>query len=463
MKNHYNYSLRLILAFTDYVIINYVFILSFQLVNASNQFVAYDLYRRNLITINLLWFICSNIINFYSVQRPTREFNQYGFTWKVWSLHVLFLTSCLFYTRELMALKYVLICFYVMLAVHFLIRKFLLSIIESFIKRKFKFRKQVALMGISPSAIALASYFKDNENLYSFEGFLNESESLNNGSKDEFLKDVRLQMKKAADNGINELYVSLTPVLSDNIEFLLNQAESHCIRLKFVPDFSPSITAQYSINYIGNSPVISLKTEPLEELHNRFAKRLVDILFSLFVLVFIMSWLYPIIGIIIKCQGKGPVLFKQLRNGRNNTEFWCYKFRSMRVNDESHTRQVSKNDERITRVGKFLRKTSLDELPQFINVLLGDMSVIGPRPHMLKHTEHYRSIIDKYMVRHYLKPGITGWAQINGFRGETNDISLMEKRVEYDIWYLENWTPSLDLKIIYFTILNALRGEENAY
>ena len=155
--------------------------------------------------------------------------------------------------------------------------------------------------------------------------------------------------------------------------------------------------------------------------------------------------------------------FKQLRSGRDNKPFMCYKFRSMKVNKESDIRQASKDDDRITPIGKFLRKSSMDELPQFFNVILGEMSVVGPRPHMLKHTEEYRAIIDQFMVRHFLKPGITGWAQVTGLRGETKDPALMAKRVERDIWYLERWSLMLDIRIIFMTVYATLKNNDKAF
>ena len=157
------------------------------------------------------------------------------------------------------------------------------------------------------------------------------------------------------------------------------------------------------------------------------------------------------------------MFFKQLRSGRDNKPFWCYKFRSMKVNSNSDTIQATKLDARITKIGAFLRKTSLDEFPQFFNVLKGDMSIVGPRPHMLKHTEKYSAIINQFMVRQFLKPGVTGWAQVNGYRGETKNIEQMEKRVEYDIWYMERWSSMLDIRIIFMTIINIFRGEEQAF
>jgi len=190
---------------------------------------------------------------------------------------------------------------------------------------------------------------------------------------------------------------------------------------------------------------------------------LFDIVFSLFVIVFIFPWLYPLLAIAIKMSSPGPIFFVQKRSGRLNHEFDCYKFRSMSVNKDSDRKQATAGDARITMVGRFLRKSNLDEMPQFINVLLGNMSIVGPRPHMLKHTKEYSQIIDKFMVRHLVKPGITGWAQVNGFRGATTEPRYMMKRVRYDLWYVENWSFFLDIQIIFMTVYNMIKGEKNAF
>jgi putative colanic acid biosynthesis UDP-glucose lipid carrier transferase len=195
----------------------------------------------------------------------------------------------------------------------------------------------------------------------------------------------------------------------------------------------------------------------------RFFKRSFDILFSLFIILFVFSWLYPILAILIKLESRGPVFFVQLRTGRNDLLFKCYKFRSMRINKDADNQQATLNDHRITRIGCFMRKTSLDELPQFFNVLIGNMSIVGPRPHMVKHTEEYSRLTDKYKTRHTLRPGITGWAQILGLRGEVKSPEAMLKRVDADVWYLKNWSFLLDLKIIFLTFWITLKGDKNAY
>jgi exopolysaccharide biosynthesis polyprenyl glycosylphosphotransferase len=265
----------------------------------------------------------------------------------------------------------------------------------------------------------------------------------------------------AVNSGVEEVFVSIDTTRMGEMTDLIKEGEKQCVRLKFVPDLS-ALETNFRFDRMGDFTVLCARTEPLENIENRFKKRLFDIVISLGVIVFILSWLYPILAIIIKLQSPGPVLFKQLRSGRDNKPFWCYKFRSMRINSESDKRQASIGDDRITPIGRFMRRTNLDEFPQFINALFGYMSVIGPRPHMLSHTEQYRKIIDKYMVRHFLKPGISGLAQVNGYRGETKDTGLMEKRVEHDIWYMENWSLMLDLRIVFLTIINTLKGEENA-
>ena len=218
-----------------------------------------------------------------------------------------------------------------------------------------------------------------------------------------------------------------------------------------------------SFSLIGSVPILRLHEEPLSSFENRMIKRTFDFLFSLLFLCTLFPVIFLIVSAVIKTTSPGPIFFKQKRNGLNGKEFWCYKFRSMKVNKDADKVQATINDPRKTKFGNFMRKTNIDELPQFINVLLGDMSIVGPRPHMLKHTEEYSQLINKYMVRHFIKPGITGWAQVTGFRGETRELSQMEGRVKADIWYMEHWTFMLDLYIIYKTVANALRKDKQAY
>lgn len=218
-----------------------------------------------------------------------------------------------------------------------------------------------------------------------------------------------------------------------------------------------------NLELLGNVPILYIREEPLRQVSNRFVKRAFDVAVSGAFLCTLFPVVYLFVALGIKLTSKGPVFFIQERSGENGRTFGCIKFRSMRVNDEADRVQATKNDPRKTRFGSFLRKSSIDELPQFINVLKGDMSIVGPRPHMLQHTELYSKLVNKYMVRHLIKPGITGWAQVTGYRGETHELSQMEGRVRRDIWYLENWSLLLDIRIMLLTVWNALKRDENAY
>ncbi|MDR1437273.1 MAG: exopolysaccharide biosynthesis polyprenyl glycosylphosphotransferase, partial [Candidatus Symbiothrix sp.] len=266
-----------------------------------------------------------------------------------------------------------------------------------------------------------------------------------------------------AKNSVDEIYCTLPNSRDEKIMRIFNFAEKNMIRFYIIPEFSRYVKRRLTLESIESLPVMAVRNEPLQALHNQVIKRIFDVLFSLSFLVTLFPFIYILLSILIKLSSRGPVIFKQTRTGIYGKNFNCYKFRSMVMNDQADKKQAEKDDSRITRLGQFLRRFNLDELPQFYNVLKGDMSVVGPRPHMLKHTRLYSAIIDKYMVRHLVKPGITGWAQVNGYRGETKTVEQMEGRVRNDVWYLENWTFLLDLKIIIVTVFNMFKGEQNAY
>lgn len=262
---------------------------------------------------------------------------------------------------------------------------------------------------------------------------------------------------------IDEIYCSVSSLTNREISDLIDFADNNLKVLKFLPDNKEIYTRHMKMEYYGYLPILSLRNIPIEDSLNQFIKRSFDIVLSLLVIIGVLSWLSPILAILIKLESKGPVFFRQKRNGLDYKEFYCYKYRSMRLNPDANIHQVSRNDKRITKVGRFLRKTSIDELPQFINVLFGEMSVVGPRPHMVSHTHMYAERIDKFMVRHFVKPGITGLAQVSGYRGEIETENDIINRVKYDIFYLENWSLLLDIKIIFQTVFNTLKGEDKAY
>lgn len=276
-------------------------------------------------------------------------------------------------------------------------------------------------------------------------------------------KDIKLCFEYVLQNDVNEIYCSISSLSDKEILDVISFADNNLITLKFMPDTKNVIFRNFKYEYYNYIPILSLRNIPLDDSLNKLVKRLFDIIFSLLVILFVLSWLTPIIALLIKLESKGPIFFSQSRTGINNKQFFCYKFRSMTVNKESNTIQATKNDKRVTKIGKFIRKTSIDELPQFFNVFLGNMSVVGPRPHMVSHTNKYAKSVDKFMVRHFVKPGITGLAQVSGFRGEIESKTDIINRVKYDIFYIENWSLLLDFKIIFLTINNVFKGEEKAY
>lgn len=267
----------------------------------------------------------------------------------------------------------------------------------------------------------------------------------------------------AAHPNIHYLFCCLPSRKANIILPIINYCENNVVHFYSVPNLRNYLHNRVYFNMMGNVPYLSLRPDPLSRPENKFLKRAFDIAFSLLFLCTLFPIILIIVTIITKLTMPGPIFFCQKRNGLNDKEFYCIKFRSMRVNKDADTLQATKNDPRKTKWGDIMRKTNIDELPQFINVLLGDMSIVGPRPHMLKHTEEYSKLINKYMVRHFVKPGITGWSQVTGYRGETKELKDMEGRILGDIWYIEHWSFGLDLYIIYRTVRNIFHGEKNAY
>ena len=300
------------------------------------------------------------------------------------------------------------------------------------------------------------------------EFFINQKElGYENRMTFKFNKPSDLNLEECFDfiisRNIDEVYCSASELDESQISSLITFCENNFKILKFISKRGGLLSKKLKTDTYGLSTVQSLREMPLSNDLNTILKRTFDVIFSLVVIVFLLSWITPIIALIIKIESRGPVFFKQTRNGIKFREFICYKFRSMIENNDADIQQATKNDKRVTKIGKILRKTSLDELPQFFNVLIGNMSVVGPRPHMIKENERYSKSVDKFMVRHFVKPGITGLAQVKGFRGEVETDEDIINRVKYDIYYLENWSLILDLNIVFLTTINFLTGQKKAY
>ena len=377
-------------------------------------------------------------------------------------LTLLFATCLIFLNvGDLMATF--LLVYYVVALVLFALWRVLVRMSLKLYRRKGYNFKRIVIVGAGKNGMELYQVMKDDLS-YGFNvlGFFDDNIALKDALPN-YLGNTEEVENYVLKHDIDEVYCTLPGTNDSKIARLLNFAEKHMIRFYIVPEFYRNVKKSMVMEVIESIPLLTIRREPLQSMYNRFLKRAFDLLFSTMVLVTIYPILYVVLGVLIKLSSPGPILFKQKRTGLYGRDFECFKFRTMRVNADADTMQAVKDDPRKTRIGNFLRKSNLDEFPQFVNVFLGDMSVVGPRPHMLKHTEQYSALIDKYMVRHLVKPGVTGWAQVTGYRGETKTLEQMEGRVKRDVWYIENWTFFLDLKIIIVTGLNMFKGEKNAY
>ncbi|WP_436415295.1 exopolysaccharide biosynthesis polyprenyl glycosylphosphotransferase [Petrimonas sp.] len=328
---------------------------------------------------------------------------------------------------------------------------------------KFRHKKgfshnRVAILGSNNANQALGEILNNNPILgFKFVGYISDKENYN---KEIMLGELNELPELAEKHKINMIFVTNPKYFTiKNTKGLLALCNKTGLRVRYVlMNGYWGGCLHRKLESASFFEMFNPQQIPLDDLTLRIEKRFFDFLFSSAVILFIFSWLFPVLAILIKLNSKGPIFFVQQRTGINNKTFNCIKFRTMTVNSDADTKQATKNDSRITSIGNFLRKYNIDELPQFFNVLLGNMSVVGPRPHMLKHTEQYSALIEYYKVRHFVKPGITGWAQVNGYRGLTDELWKMQKRVEYDMAYLEKWNFLWDIKIIFMTLIG-----KNAY
>lgn len=327
--------------------------------------------------------------------------------------------------------------------------------------------RKVLIVGAGNTGMEFYQHYVKNKKYgYTLTGFIDdEKHPTLNGH---YLGKTSDLNKVIAKHELDDIIVALPITQEAQIQNIVTVGEKEGKRIRIIPDYQQFGSGKVQIDRLGSLPIITLRSLPLDIVDNKVYKRLFDVIFSVLVIVCIFSWLFPILALLIKLSSRGSIFFKQERWGLNNKVITCYKFRSMvttskDVDENGNYQQASKNDPRITPIGRFLRKSNLDELPQFLNVLLGTMSVVGPRPHPVPLNIASKDSIENYMMRHWVKPGITGWAQVNGFRGETRVPRLMQKRVEHDVWYMENWTFWLDLQIILQTLVNMVKGEKNAF
>ena len=460
MNSNNNRLINFIQISGDFLFINLSFLLAYYIKFGSLNAYLSDKYFTLLLVFNLCWFLSTYIVKAYENNQHKKIEKIIINLIQLFILQALLITAfwvfrkAYYYSREHLLITYVL------LVATISIWRFLFQYQFNRYRRKGINYRNVIIVGAGQLSNELLGVFQNNKELgYRFLGFFSDK------SKDfpDLKGSVNEVVEFCKNNKVDEMYCSISDLTTDQLKKLTEYADNNLIRIKMIPDVRGFINRHLKIDFYEHVPVLTFRNIPLDDYANRFIKRLFDILFSTLVIVLVLSWLFPIIAMLIKLNSKGPVLFKQLRSGKNNNDFNCWKFRTMYVNTEADSKQASKSDARITGLGAFLRKTSIDEMPQFFNVFYGHMSVVGPRPHMTKHTEEYSGLVNKYMFRHFVKPGITGLAQVKGLRGETKSSLAMEHRIRLDMLYIENWSLILDLKIVVLTIINVFKGDEKAY
>lgn len=445
-KGRYSKYLRPIVILIDLLIINLLVLVCLRTAMSNIGYHA---------ILSVFWLLTAYYSGFYEVYRTTKEtsiliklIKQFFFIWIITFAYVGFKYK---YVTTNEIFEYIFVSFLVVGFFKFLVF-FLLK------KYRIHYRgniRRIILIGSKNNTSELTDYFEKNQYL----GYhINRRFDLKN-DKSNAIKEI---YSYAIDNKIEEIYAALDDFDKNEIEKLIEFTENNYISLRLIPDNKSTLYRNLALEYYGIIPIIVLRKIPLEIDINNKLKRTFDIFFSLAVILFLLSWLTPLLGLLIKLESSGPIFFKQNRPGLKEKDFLCYKFRSMMINKTTE-QEATRNDPRVTKIGKFIRKTSIDELPQFFNVLLGDMSVVGPRPHLWTQNKVYGTKVKKYMIRHHVKPGVTGLAQVRGFRGEIETDDDMVNRIKYDVFYIENWSLFMDIKIIALTIINIFKGEEKAY
>lgn len=418
----------------------------------------------------VVWYLCSSFSRLYADRRSNKYSEEIIFIIYTLLVYAITLSSVFFFLREPLNLEHsnhffgilLLLLFVCLTLTKYIIRKYLHSAIY-----QGKLLDNMLIVGATPSAFE----FYETVNRYYYYGYKcigfldNHTQKMNGCLYRGKIKDLSAVLK---EQPVDEVVIALPASQNDQIRDCVEVCDYYRIKARIIPDFQQYTSATTQVNNIGLLSVINVRPLPLDRTEFKILKRAFDFLFALCFFSTIGILLLPLIAICIKLTSKGPAFFKQERWGLNNEKIICYKFRTMvissrDVDENGAYQQATRNDHRVTKVGAFLRRTNLDELPQFWNVLVGNMSVVGPRPHPTPLNLESMHTIDNYMLRHVVKPGITGWAQVNGSRGETKSPGDMQQRVNFDLYYIHRWTFWLDCQIILQTMINMIRGDQNAY
>lgn len=408
--------------------------------------------------IIIFWIISSLLTKYYRVLRVTKFLRLLTLSVRHFLLFILGFFTFFGVFKEGIVVHNQFLILLLIVSTTFSLKVFSFLLLRWYRNLGRNFRK-VVVIGMDEASKNIINLFNEKKTLgYKYEGFFSNK---NNKSK---IGNIEDSFQFVLEQKIDEIYCSLNELNSETIRKITAFANSHNIGLKLIPDSKKLYSKNHNVEFYDDTlAVVNVQKLPFEFNENYIIKRFFDIIFSFFVCLFILSWLVPILWVLIKLESRGPLIFLQEREGLDGKQFVCYKFRSMRLNTMSDKIHATENDDRITRIGAFIRKTSIDELPQFYNVIKGNMSIVGPRPHLPSLSLEYQKDVDDYLKRHTVKPGITGLAQISGYRGEIKKKSDIKNRIRLDIFYIENWSFLLDIKIILKTVLHVFKGDEKAY
>jgi putative colanic acid biosysnthesis UDP-glucose lipid carrier transferase len=444
--------------FTDLFLLNASFIIAASIAQSFELLTQRTHLFVLLAILNFIWYFFSNVISFYD-DFNTRHFSfQFTNILKITSAQIFTAVLFVFLVKEDLFTRNFIFIYGFLLILLISIRIPLMR--KLIIKARGKENKLRNLIIIGAGEIGknfLSMINVHKEFGFNFKGFVDDNQTGENitGSisrLDEILK----------KENVNEVVIALSIYDTNQLDEIIRICNNNAVRVHIIPDYFKYVSKKFRISMIGDFPIISVRGEPLAEAHWRFLKRSFDIIISIFVIVFILSWFLPVLFIMKKLFSKESIFFIQERVGADDKIFKCYKFRTM-IENKEHYQPVTSDDQRITKTGRFLRRTNLDELPQFFNVFFGSMSVVGPRPHAIPYDNEYKKMVDEIRLRYWVKPGITGWAQIHGLRGDDTDYEKnkirTKKRIEHDLWYIENWSFWLDIQIILLTVWQILKGE----
>jgi len=455
----YSHFIPIVSLIGDFVILNILYVLGFVLLHpALNHFT--DKHLLFYIYLNFVWFALVFVFGANSVDRNTSKKSIF-FTYI--KIIVFFFVGFLLYFQAVPLqyyprgdIKYLFIVFFPVL----ILWKFALYYGFILYRKKGYNLQNVIVLGYSPKARELERYFHTNLwHGYRLLGFFDETII----KKKNIIGDWSQLHNYLSSNDISEVYIAWDVIPKKRLNEIVDILSDFPLKVRIIPDLDIFAFKSAEIVNYGMLPVVQINPGPLSKWYNRFIKRVFDVVFSSIVLIGIVSWVTLLLAIISLFTRSGNLFFNQKRTCIDGKVFICHKYRSMNQNSEADSKQATKDDDRITFVGRFLRKWSIDELPQFYNVLKGEMSIVGPRPHMLKHTQEYQKMVKRFMVRHTVKPGITGLAQVNGYRGEIKRLNDLKKRIQFDVNYIEEWTFNMDIKIILLTFWVVIRGQKQAF